>query len=291
MPTNNGPLFDQIRTTQLTDREIRKVTRDAANEADRIIRSLEGKTGTGARVKSAQVALAKTNAEMWGAVGDATKIGIGDAFDAAATRAALFDEDLFRAAGINASYWRMSQLATARNGIGAYIARAHNKMTLSERVYRNTALSRGYVERALNNGLLLGKSAKEIAKDVVGFINPDVAGGASYAAMRLARTEINNAYHNQSKEHYEKTPWVENVRWNLSGSHPVPDECDEYAEGVFIVGGEPGVFRTQDAPQKPHPNCLCFITPVTMSTDKFIEKFQAGEFDTWINEQMGCSVA
>ena len=53
-----------IRTTQLTDREVRKVMRDAAAEADRIVRSLEGVSGPGARLRSAQAALAKMQIEV-----------------------------------------------------------------------------------------------------------------------------------------------------------------------------------------------------------------------------------
>lgn len=284
------PLWDQIRVAQLTDREIRKVTRDAAAEAARIMRTLEGNEKVGARIRSAQLALAKANAEMWGAIGDATKIGVGDAFDAAAEAQALWDDALFRKAGVSASYWRMSQLATARAGIDAYLARKENGITLSQRVWRNTALSRGYLDRAINNGLLLGKSAAEISKDVVGFINPNVAGGASYAAMRLARTEVNNAYHTQARNQFASTPWVERVKWNLSGSHPRPDQCNEYAEGGDYPG-HAGEWLPGNVPDKPHPNCLCYVTPVNMDLDSYVKNFQAGQYDNYIQEQIGCSVA
>lgn len=288
MPIPN-PRDSQIHVVRLTDREIRKVTRDAAQEADKIIRSLAGNETVGARVRSAQLSLAKVNAEMWAAVGDATKVGIGDAFDQAAEVQALFDEDLFRATGMSASYWRMSQLAQARAGIDAFIARKENHFTLSQRVYRNTALSRGYVERAINNGLLLNKSVAEIAKDVKGFIDPATPGGASYAAHRLARTEVVGAYHQQARKGYAQTPWVGAVKWNLSGSHPRPDVCNEYAEDSHMPRGEAGVWAKSDVPGKPHPQCLCYITPVTVSDDEFVRRFRNGEYDSYINDQMGCT--
>lgn len=284
------PLRDQIKVMQMTDAEIRRVAREAALEADKVIRSLEGKEGIGARVRSAQLSVAKTNAEMWAAVGDATKIGIGDAFDAAAESQALWDDALFRKAGFSASYWRMSQLATARSGIGAFLARRENGITLSQRVWRDTSLSRGYLDRAINNGLILGKSAREIANDVKGYLNPNVPGGASYAAMRLGRTEVNNAYHTQARNQFKNTPWIERVKWNLSGSHPRPDQCNEYAEGGDVPA-HAGEWFPESVPDKPHPNCLCYVTPVTMDLDTYVKNFQDGQYDDYITEQIGCSVA
>lgn len=283
------PRTEQVRVVKLTDTEIRRVAKEASAEADRIIRSLEGKTGVGARVRSAQLALAKANLEMWTAVGDATKIGIGDAFDSAAESQALFDDELFRRTGISSHYWRMSQLATSRAGIDSYIARKGvDGFSLSQRVWRNTAISRGYIEKAINTGLLLGKSVAEIAKDVSGYLNPNVPGGASYASMRLARTEVVNAYHASATAGYQRSPWVERVKWNLSGSHPKPDECNTYAEDEFVPGGGAGIWRVTDVPAKPHPMCLCFITPQVMDLDEFARNFRNGQYDSYIDGQMGC---
>lgn len=281
-------LNDIIRTVGLTDREIRRVTRDAAAEADRIVRSYGDDLGRGAKMRQAQVSLAKVQTEMWGAVGDATKVGIGDAVDASALRKAGFDQSLMRSAGLTATHWNQSLLATSRAGIGSFLGRKGNEMSLSQRVYRNRALSRGYVDRALNNGLLLGKSVNEIAGDVKGFISPDTPGGASYAAHRLARTEVVNAYHENSKAMYKETPWIERVKWNLSGSHSKPDICNDYADTVQNRGWGSGEFASHDVPVKPHPNCLCYVTPVSMSLDEYAKNFEDGKYDDYINQQMGC---
>lgn len=278
-----------VHTTQLTDREIRKVMRDAAAEADKIVRSLEGKTGTGARIRSAQISLAKMQVEAWAGVRDAVECGIGDSFDATAEMQALFDQRLMQAAGIRPAYWSQSMLATSRAGIDSFIARRENHYTLSERVYRSRALSQGTVAKTINNGLLLGKSAREIAKDVKRFIDPATPGGASYAAMRLGRTEIQNAFHFNSVKQYKESPWVERVLWTLSGSHPKPDECNEYADEVHFRGGKAGEWLPDDLPPKPHPQCLCYTDPVAMDIDEYAKRFHAGEFDKYIDEQMGCS--
>jgi hypothetical protein len=224
---------------------------------------------------------------MWRTVGAATRVGIGDAIDAASASQSLFDEALFSSAGVDSQYWRQSLMAQARAGIDSYISRKHNGMTLSERVYRNGVLSSGALDKAINNGLLLGKSAREIAADVARYINPSTPGGVSYAAMRLARTELNNAFHTTQISQMKDAPWVESATWNLSGSHPKPDECNEYAETVHFDGGGPGQYLVEDVPSKPHPHCLCFITPNTVSDEEFLRRFKDGQYDDHINS-MGC---
>jgi hypothetical protein len=258
-------------------------------EAQRIMNGLEDGKGIGAKARRSQVAMAKVNAEMWGNVHDATKVGIGDAVWNAKEMQSLFDESLFKAAGVDSKFWRASMIAQAQEGVNSLIARKENGLTLSDKVYRNQALSKGYVDRAINNGLLLGKSAKEIADDVVKFINPNVPGGASYSAMRLGRTEVNNAFHASSLKGYKDTPWINTVQWHMSSSHARPDECNEYAESTHFKGGGPGVFKTGDVPSKPHPQCLCYIEGLSDDLDKFAKNFKSGKYDNYINQKMGCA--
>lgn len=282
------PLRRTIQSVQFTDNEIRRLTKNASIEAARILKALEGATGPGAQVKRLQLGMAKLNAEMWGGIAGATKIGIGDAVWNATEMQALFDEKLFARAGFSSMYWRQAMISQAKVGVDSLISRKSNGFTLSQRVYKNTALSKGYVDRAINNGLLLGKSPRDIAKDVIGFINPNVAGGASYAAMRLARTEVVNAYHATSVRNYQNTPWIDAAKWNLSSSHGDSDECDAYADDAHIPGGEGGVYPTMDIPDKPHPSCLCVVTPIMMDADAYVKAFKDGKFDDYIGKQMGC---
>jgi hypothetical protein len=108
--------------------------------------------------------------------------------------------------------------------------------------------------------------------------------------MRLGRTELNNAFHTTTQRLYEKQPWVTAMKWNLSSSHPEGDICDEYAFDAHIPHGEAGVWRKGDVPSKPHPNCLCFTTPVTVSDDEFAKQFTDGKYDEYLGG-MGCSSA
>lgn len=282
------PLHRNLQSLQFTDAEIKRIMHRSAKEAQRILLAAEAKGTTSAAVRAAQAQLANMNVQMWGSIGDATKVGVGDAVWGATELQALFDEDLFGKAGFSSQYWRASMMAQAKEGIESLTSRKINGISLSEKVYKNAALSKGWVDDAINQGLALGKSAREIAASVVGYINPSTPGGASYAAMRLARTEVNNAFHTTSIRHYQSIPWIDVVQWHLSGSHKRPDECNTYAEQVHMKGGEAGQYKPNDVPARPHPNCLCYITPVSPDIDEFAKKFKSGKYDDYINDQMGC---
>jgi hypothetical protein len=38
------------------------------------------------------------------------------------------------------------------------------------------------------------------------------------------------------------------------------------------------VFAKGDVPRKPHPQCLCFITPETVSEEEFFDKLLSGDY-------------
>lgn len=268
----------------MTDSEMRRIAHNAALEANRMARELGPDN-----LRAVKAQLAASSTAMWAGVGDAIKVGVGDAVYSATEWQAHFDERMFAHAKIPSQYWRQSMIATSQEGAQNIISRRTNNMTLSDRVWRNSERAKAGLNQAIDNGLALGKSAAEIANDVSKYLRPDVPGGASSAAMRLGRTEVLNAYHTTSVRKYQETPWVEFVQWNLSGSHPRPDECNEYAEDVPIPRGDPGVYRPMDVPSKPHPNCLCYVTPVVMDLDKYVKNFQSGKYDEYIDRQMGCS--
>jgi hypothetical protein len=135
------------------------------------------------------------------------------------------------------------------------------------------------VEGIINESLLSGRSAREIASLVHKYINPRTPGGASYAAMRLGRTELNNAFHTTSIRMATDDPFVDRMRWNLSGSHPRPDICNELASAVNRSGWEPGEYSVGQIPGKPHPQCLCFTTTIPISEEAFLRNIHAGKYD------------
>ena len=148
---------------------------------------------------------------------------------------------------------------------------------LSTNVYNTKRLVEGQVDRAVNVALASGMNAATFAKYMKDYISPAVPGGASYAAKRLARTEINNAYHASSVKRYQESKLVEVVDWHLSGSHPEGDVCDDMKDG--------GPYPVDQVPEKPHPLCFCYTTPSLPSREQFIENLFNGDYDDeeWID--------
>lgn len=159
------------------------------------------------------------------------------------------------------------------------------RITLSEKVYHSRQVIDRQVEALVNSALARGLSAREFAKEVMRFIRPGTSGGVRYAAMRLARTEINNAFHYAQTRDSARKPWVTGQRWHLSGSHPKPDECNAYADGDH-AGMGPGVYPKDDVPAKPHPHCLCFVTPEVLGEKEFIKQLQSGNYDDYLNSRI-----
>lgn len=276
-------LTRMLREIGITERELRVALRSAARNSRDIVLALgDGQPTFSRQVRAAQTALAQEQIALWAESQGIIEAGVGRMGVASADLSVLWSADLLRSAGVPVRAWQAGLRQAARNGVARYLARAHNGFTLSARVFRNRALASGAVDAAVNNGLLLGKSAKEIARDVYTYIHPGTPGGASYAAMRLGRTELNNAFHELSRQDYDSTPWTEAVLWSLSGSHPRPDECDEFANNVHFRGGEPGQFKTDDVPDKPHPQCFCYTSAVNVSDAQFLANYQRGMYDGYI---------
>jgi len=84
-----------------------------------------------------------------------------------------------------------------------------------------------------------------------------------YAAKRLARTEINNAFHAQAIADVQEKPWVEHVTWHLSKMHkPIPGDLCETYDGQQ--------FSTDLVPLKPHPQCVTGDTLVQFPKGRVI---------------------
>jgi|GEM_PF-3155883 len=104
-------------------------------------------------------------------------------------------------------------------------------------------------------------------------------GSIKYNAMRLARTETNQAYHRAQRIGDKQSPLVKGTKWNLSASHPLewppsaaymgyPEICDYYAEHDH-AGLGPGVFPAGQTPFD-HPNGLCYLTSVLLEGQELV---------------------
>lgn len=289
LPKPNQPLLDVLAISGTTISEMNQMLTDGAQEAERLIPKLIEQNTTGGAVKAAQLAIVRRELKamqsaLWGDLGRAARSGV----EAATLQGAEAPEDVlfsvFRKAKLNPEVFRLAWVEQARQGIAAALAKTQNGIPLSRAVYRTQAWASGLVDRRVQQGLLLGMNAKAIAKSVKDLINPNVKGGVSYAAHRLARTEINHAYKTSQENRYRDEPWTKGMRWNLSGSHPTPDICNELSErdahglgrGVYPVGQRPSS----------HPNCLCYLTPEQLDEDEWIDNFLKGDYNSYLDEKV-----
>lgn len=166
---------------------------------------------------------------------------------------------------------------------------ARTPRALSSRVWSSAKLADGWMHALIQSGLASGLTAREMAAEVYEFASPSTPGGASYAAMRLARTEINNAFHNRQRDAGNR-PGVKAIRWNLSGSHRVPDECNLYAERDSYQQG-PGVFPVGKVPDKPHPQCFCYLTYITMTSDELLDAMASGDLADELDKRTKANLA
>lgn len=287
-PNPRAPLLKYVRVQQVSDRELLEILKQAAASARSRMLSTSRRQGVGAVVRTRQFqqsvsALQDEQSRMWLRLGDIIKGRRLEAAAAGIDASAEWNTWLLDAVGEKdlANVLRRSLVQQAKGQINKLVARVtRSKMPLSDRVYKNSALANGTIDKIINNAIGRGASARELASDVARFISPSVPGGASYSAMRLGRTELNNAFHASSIMAADEVPWVPSMQWHLSRSHGAPDRCDTLAGKQFPTNRVPG---------KPHPQCLCYVTPVTIDEDEFAANFHKGAYDSYLDNLTGGS--
>lgn len=275
-------------TDGITNREMSKLLKEAAQEAENTITDLLASESFTSQTRLRQIAAIRAgiqpiSTELWNRTGKITEVGMFQQAQLAADQA--MDRDFFLGMpGLAITQYARQMHIDAAAGIESVLSRRTNGYVLADRIYANGKATTAQVGRIVDRGLVLQKSAREIAKEVKGYYHPSVPGGASYASMRLARTEINNAHHHTTIRMSEQRPWVTGYEWNLSRSHPKPDPCNELAE-ADDYGLGPGRYTKGNAPDRPHPQCLCFLTHIQEDDDAFIDGLTSGKYDSWLEER------
>lgn len=182
--------------------------------------------------------------------------------------------------------------------LAAFQQRKVNGLGLSDRVWNLTDRFKTELELALDVGIGEGRSAQQISRDVRGYLNqPDKLfrrvrdkhgnlklskAAAAYHpgqgvyrssyknALRMARTEVNMAYHAADYESWIDNPLVIGIEVILSNNHtcngkPFVDICD------YLKGKYPKAFKFTGW----HPQCRCVAIPVTPSKKEVIEYAKA----------------
>lgn len=269
---------------QVTDRQVLQLLRDAKKRVDALLKELEGSTKNGikrSQLEHTRAKLLEEQSSLFERLGDVVSARRASAAARAARLGAAADDALLRAVGQGAQsqFLYESALQISQRAIDAALARMRlSAVPLSQRIYQTSVWMGRRLGRMINETLASGLNARDFAKRARDWFNPNTPGGVRFAAMRLARTEINNAFHAISAEKYSKTPWVTEVIWNLSKSHPRPDICNK------VAGDSP--YDKERIPARPHPQCMCFITPHNLEEDEFIDNFLAGNYDKYLDEEL-----
>ena len=185
--------------------------------------------------------------------------------------------------------------------------RYNDGFNLSDRVWRIQEYTQKGILDITIQGIMSGISAVELAKQLEGFLlkrgpawttgikrSVTGRGTVAYNALRLARTEINQAYHWAQKEMAVNNPMLIGQKWNLSNSYPTdwppsaaymgyPEICDYRAHHDHHGLGE-GVFPPGEAPPD-HPNGLCYLTDVWKPVEEILDLLGDADPD-WIGGEL-----
>lgn len=271
-------------------KEIRQLLMDTARSLDRDLRTVNVGSARELQLREARIAIARELARMWTEVGNVVRANRELSIAEAVRSTVEWDTYLVDRSDMDYATKLMlkkGMKATAERNVEMMIRRFQSdNLDLSRRVYRSQALSSGWVDRAINVGIGEGLSAYELAKSVKHMIRPDTPGGVAYAAKRLARTELNMAFHQAQMVENSGKPWVEGIQWRLSKSHGQVDICDLLARKDEHGLGK-GVYPKNLVPEIPHPQCLCFKVPKTEEPDDFVKSFLRGNYDQYLSEKYG----
>src|SRR5262245_55548189 len=274
-------LVEPLRLSEgITREELARILQSAGGQASDMIQFNMRRSN---QLRAAMRGLSGLSTAMWDQIGTEIRAGIEEAADLAATHQLAREIALGMPKRFYEQY-AQNLFFNALQSANDVISRRTNGFTLSERILRNGRASVLQLGKIVDQSLALQLSAKEIARKVRGFYNPNVPGGTSYAANRLARTEINNAHHDTTIRLTENRPWVVGYQWYLSGSHPRADICDSYAHEDHDGLGE-GVFKKGNVPSNPHPQCLCYIGVVQVSREEFRKNLRDGQYQSFLNRE------
>jgi hypothetical protein len=293
LPEPRDWLIRQLHVMRAADRDVLALLKSFRDDVNRMLREVERRPGIGAAVRQQQLLLIKRNlqleqAKLWRSLGEVVKARRLEAAARAIDLGKAVDTFLLTTAGVKggraiAEKIARAELSAAERTMDRLIARLNGEsyVPLSQKVYNSEVAINGQVDRMINSAIARGLSAREFALEARQFINPFTPGGVRYAALRLSRTEINNAAHAVAVDAQRDKPWVSGMAWHLSSSHPRPDVCDTLAKGG--KGGK-GVYPVDETPAKPHPHCFCYVTPVVPDEDEFLDNLLAGHYNDYIDK-------
>ncbi len=277
-------LLTEMRLEQAQANRVRQVLGDSAKAIEERLTKVgtSGNPLTRMQLEAQRASIKAVLAQDFKSIGESIRTGKIDAAKAASGVVSQYENTLLKAVMDESAMRRIARAEAQRtvNNLEAALKRIQGTSynPLSKQVYKTKKLADGWIDNIVDKALVSGWSASQLADAVIPSISPNVRGGVSYAANRLARTEINNAYHAASWDRYNRSAIVEEVEWLLSSSHPEDDICNDYAAQ--------SPFKKNAVPAKPHPNCYCYIVPRLPTEEEFLDRLFAGEYgdEPWASE-------
>lgn len=185
---------------------------------------------------------------------------------------------------VRRSFFRVNERA-----VEAVWARTHNGLHLSDRIWRHDKKYRMAMSEIIQDGISAGEDPAVTARQLEKYVRrgkktlavdyPEmmdrmgsrIPQDISYEALRLVRTETAAAFGEGTIAAARVSPSYIGMKWVLSGSHPVPDICDDLANADHGLGK--GVWPPGQEPMMPaHPNCLCVLISVHEETGSFLHR-------------------
>lgn len=186
----------------------------------------------------------------------------------------LITREVLKIADVPIKPFLVSQQRANQRAVEAAINRQIQGLNLSDRIWSTSKKINHSLGQIAIDSIREGKHPVEAAKrmqryvsaskktlvteypnmmDRIGDMLPD---NLSYEALRLARTEMADAYGEAEKRTAEEAPFSQGIRWRLSNAGNACDVCKDNAGRVTELGV--GIYKVEDLPTYPaHPNCLC----------------------------------
>lgn len=247
--------------------------------------------------------------------------GVKDAYEAGADGANDEVKSLLGKAKVNKAFMaQVCQQATAQrreDGLTGwnYLQQSRGGFTLSDRVWKITQQSKKELEIMVQDGIIEGKTAQEMSQDVRGCLNKpemlfrrvkdkktgelrlskaarDYHPGqgvyrSSYKnAMRMARTEVNQAYRAGECDQYDANPLIKGYEIRLSNNHTTTNSKGKKVALKDICDKLAGIYPKDFKFTGWHPQCRCAMVPIPLTPDEFaayMKNKKAGTLDKWRN--------
>lgn len=269
---------------------LHKIYLDAADQVARELRNLKPTTGllTRNHLEALERTLRREADNIYQQSSALIKTGLTQVVEVGAKPVDNFLISSLKRAEIPLDFLRLQRGFADVNtsAVEAFWLRTRKGLTVSDRIWDQSESARKAMRDVIQTGIASGRDVVQVARDLEGYVRngtlaeeyPNmmermgrrVPKNLSYEALRLARTEYGMAFNESVYSRGAINPAYLGSQYMLSDSHPEPDICDDLAS-ADLYGLGPGVYKKGEEPAFPHPQCLCYVIPVVLDREEFVD--------------------